>query len=187
MQDLFIEFLPPWVETNLQPAFYDRESGTVLQQTARMYAKINEIVKVINKYQDYDEAIKSLQDQINVLTYNLDSLRSSVDSQLDEFMSEVIALVQGQIDNLKRYSDSEDAKLKAYIDDAIIGKIILYNPATGLQDNLQNVINTIYDVSRTGSITASEYDALELTATVYDGKEITAYDYDVNGKAILTQ
>lgn len=48
MQDLFIEFLPPWVETNLQPAFYDRESGTVLQQTARMYGKINEVIKAVN-------------------------------------------------------------------------------------------------------------------------------------------
>lgn len=187
MQDLFIEFLPPWVETNLQPAFYDRESGTVLQQTARMYAKINDIIKVINNYQNYDEAIKNLQSQINYVTYSLNLLKSSVDSQLDEFMAEVIQLIESQIDNLKRYSDSEDAKLKAYIDEAIIGKIVLYNPVNGLQDNLQNVINSIYDVSRTGAITAGEYDALELTANEYDSEQITAYDYDVDGKTILTQ
>ena len=41
MQNIFIEFLPPWVETGIQTAFYDKESGTVLQQTARMYAKVN--------------------------------------------------------------------------------------------------------------------------------------------------
>ena len=45
MQNFFIEFLPPWVETGLQPAFYDKESGTVLQQVSRMYAKINELIK----------------------------------------------------------------------------------------------------------------------------------------------
>ena len=48
--NIFIEFLPPWIETGLQPAFYDKESGTVLQQTARMYAKVNELVENVNDY-----------------------------------------------------------------------------------------------------------------------------------------
>ena len=48
MQNIFIELLPPWIETGLQPAFYDKESGTVLQQTSRMYAKVNELVQSVN-------------------------------------------------------------------------------------------------------------------------------------------
>lgn len=43
-----INFLPPWVETNEQPAFYDLESGTCLQQTARMYNKVNQLVRSQN-------------------------------------------------------------------------------------------------------------------------------------------
>ena len=42
-------FLPPWIETGLQPAFYDKESGTVLQQTARMYARVNMLIRMFNK------------------------------------------------------------------------------------------------------------------------------------------
>lgn len=42
--------LPYWVLTDLQPAFYDSESGTVLQQLSRMYPKIQEI---INRYNDF--------------------------------------------------------------------------------------------------------------------------------------
>ena len=49
MENIFINVLPPWVETGLQPAFYDKESGTVLQQVSRMYAKVNELVKAFNK------------------------------------------------------------------------------------------------------------------------------------------
>ena len=45
----FINFLPPWVETNIQPAFYDKESGTCIQQTARMYNKVNELVRIANE------------------------------------------------------------------------------------------------------------------------------------------
>ena len=51
-----INFLPPWVETNLQPAFYDAESGTCLQQTSRMYAKVNQLVRNVN---EQNEAIDS--------------------------------------------------------------------------------------------------------------------------------
>ena len=58
MQNLFIEFLPPWVETGLQPAFYDKESGTVLQQTARMYAKLNELIKDFNSLYNYFVELK---------------------------------------------------------------------------------------------------------------------------------
>ena len=28
MENIFVEFLPPWVETGLQPAFYDKEDVT---------------------------------------------------------------------------------------------------------------------------------------------------------------
>lgn len=187
MQDMFIEFLPPWVETNLQPAFYDRESGTVLQQTARMYAKINDIIKVINEYQNYDDKINELKNEIDVMQAEWVAYRITVDRQLDSFMANVIALVDTEINKLKQYSDDEDAKLKNYIDEAIIGKIVIYNPVTGLRDNLQDVVNSLYDVNRAEGITAAEYDALELTATDYDGEEITAYDYDIYGKTILTQ
>ena len=42
--------LPYQVLTDLQPAFYDSESGTVLQQTSRMYAKLQEALKEFNDY-----------------------------------------------------------------------------------------------------------------------------------------
>lgn len=66
MQNIFIEFLPPWVETGLQPAFYDKESGTVLQQTARMYAKINELIASYNKFtEDITDQQVEFEDKID--------------------------------------------------------------------------------------------------------------------------
>ena len=93
MQDLFIEFLPPWVETGLQPAFYDRESGTVLQQTARMYAKVNELVKAVN---GMDKVIKEYVDYIDNYFKNLD-VQEEINNKLDEMaeggeLAEFIAL-----------------------------------------------------------------------------------------------
>lgn len=50
MNRYHIRPLPFWVLTDLQPAFYDSESGTVLQQLSRIYPKIQE---VIDRYNDF--------------------------------------------------------------------------------------------------------------------------------------
>ena len=187
MQDLYIEFLPPWVETNLQPAFYDVESGTVLQQTARMYGKINEIIKIINDYRSYDEEIEALQRDMALLRTEMTSFENSVDAQLINMYNSILTLINNKIGELKRYSDEKDEELKAYVDDALINKVMVYNPINGLHEDIQTVIYALYDVNRTDALTATEYDALELTATEYDAEQITASDYDLNGKTILTQ
>lgn len=91
MQNIFIDFLPPWVETGLQPAFYDKESGTVLQQVARMYAKVNQLVKA---FDDLDEATVStvneyitkfteLHDYVHDYFDNLD-VQEEINNKLDE-------------------------------------------------------------------------------------------------------
>ena len=92
MQNLFIEFLPPWVETGLQPAFYDKESGTILQQVSRMYAKINELINSNNKLA---KDFKDLHDYVYDYFDNLD-VQEEIDNKLDEMaeggeLAEIIA------------------------------------------------------------------------------------------------
>lgn len=45
-----ISLLPRWALTNPQPAFLDGESGSVLEQTAKMYAKVNELITEYNSF-----------------------------------------------------------------------------------------------------------------------------------------
>lgn len=189
MQDLFIEFLPPWVETGLQPAFYDRESGTVLQQTARMYAKLNEVIKIVNGYKNYDEEIASLKAQMNGLVADNErfklNLQVDINNQMIAFKREVNDRMDIQMEGLKAYVDSQNETLRQYIDEIALGQITLYNPATGEMEDIQNIINGLYDMNRTDALSATEYDALELTATAYDAYELTASDYDFHGKSLL--
>ena len=42
--------LPHWVLVNKFPAFHDLESATVLEQTSRLYGKINELIESYNGY-----------------------------------------------------------------------------------------------------------------------------------------
>lgn len=51
--------LPHWVLTNYQSAFYDSESGTVLQAMARIYPKIEELIT------DYNDYVKRIDNIIN--------------------------------------------------------------------------------------------------------------------------
>lgn len=95
MQNIFIDILPPWVETGLQPAFYDLESGTVLQQTARMWAKMREMGVAFNTFTtDVTETVNRFIDEFHDLyTYvhdyfdNLDvqeEINNKLDSMVDD-------------------------------------------------------------------------------------------------------
>lgn len=90
MQNIFIELLPPWVETGLQPAFYDKESGTVLQQVSRMYAKINQLIGSVNNQNktiaDYIQKFIDLKDYVDTYFNNLD-VQSEINNKLDQMAS----------------------------------------------------------------------------------------------------
>ena len=91
MNKLFVPFLPPWVETGLQPAFYDLESGTVLQQTARMYDKVNQLIRLFNELSEetqttvneYIAKFTELKDFVEDYFYNLD-VQEEINNKLDD-------------------------------------------------------------------------------------------------------
>ena len=95
MDKLFVNFLPPWVETNIQPAFYDKESGSVLQQTARMYAKVNCLVRMFNKLsketqetvEEYIAKFVELKNFVDTYFENLD-VQEEINNKLDDMVEQ---------------------------------------------------------------------------------------------------
>lgn len=87
--NIFIDFLPPWVETGIQPAFYDKESGTVLQQTARMYAKVNELIADNHTQNetidDYIDKFNELHDYVYDYFDNLD-VQEEINNKLNKMV-----------------------------------------------------------------------------------------------------
>lgn len=103
MKKIFAPFLPPWAETGLQPAFYDVESGTVLQQTARMYDKVNQLTRLFNELseetketvEEYIAKFIELKDFVDDYFDNLD-VQEEINNKLDDMveagtMSDLIA------------------------------------------------------------------------------------------------
>lgn len=95
MENIFVEFLPPWVETGLQPAFYDKESGTVLQQTARMYARVNMLIRMFNKLskktkevvEEYIAKFNELHDYVYNYFDNLD-VQEEINNKMDQLVED---------------------------------------------------------------------------------------------------
>lgn len=91
MENIFVEFLPPWIETGRQPAFYDKESGSVLQQTARMYARVNMLIRMFNKLskqtkeviEEYIGKFNELHDYVDDYFANLD-VQEEINNKLDQ-------------------------------------------------------------------------------------------------------
>ena len=123
-----------------------------------------------------------------------------VNTTLQEFRTEVTELedyVNDQILNFKNYTDSKfnllDAKytlavnnLQNQIDNLPDSIPTVYNPASGLKESLQKALYDYWRLLREPySLTAGEYQQLNITASEYQQLEITAIDYDLKAKQLL--
>lgn len=58
--------LPHWCITDLQPAFYDTDSRTAVEQTGILYAKVKELIDIYNAFVDkVNEHIEEFEDGTN--------------------------------------------------------------------------------------------------------------------------
>lgn len=155
--------------------------------------QLNETIEVVNEHTDfidnYAGQIEEMQAELAQFKeewkqYKID-LNASITQQLADFETAIRGELAGQLAQIRSYVDVQDRALKDYIDNVALGQIQVYNPATGQLQDLQTVINSLFDAGRENAITASEYDALQLTATYYDEQQISAYDYDTAGKTLL--
>ena len=115
--------------------------------------------------------------------------------------SEYTRSIQSAVDQLRIYIDNQDvyynglaqgyanqAKIdaNAYTDEKVLNYTMMINPITGQYEDVRDVVSDVVMYFHTeNSLTAGEYDALDITAGYYDSKDLTAYDYDFNGKLRL--
>ena len=114
---------------------------------------------------------------------------------------ETAASIQQAVNSLTTYIDNQDvhydtlaqsyaanalSSANSYTDNKILNYTMMINPITGQYEDVRKVVDDIVTYFHTeNSLTAGEYDALDLTADDYDTHQLTAYDYDFNGKLRL--
>lgn len=149
---------------------------------ARMLAIEEENQAIRALYDTFVEEINTRFEDLNTeFINNFETLRQSIDQRFNALELEVnnnLANFNIRLKYLNNKLDDTLANLPDYI--------IMTDPFTGQPNNITNIIAELASGQKVDSITASEYDALELTAQAYDNYEITAYDYDWNGKNILS-
>lgn len=170
------------------PFVYDSEES-FLEMLRKFYKYLHELTEASKAMSDDITELRSemtsFEQQINEEIERINDILVEYDLKIERVENELKVYVDDKIVNLRNYVDSQDNLLDERIKNIEIGKINLYDPTTGLYSPIQIVIDNLYDMNRSNSLTASEYDALELTATAYDAYELTAREYDINGKELL--
>lgn len=142
MENIFVEFLPPWIETGLQPAFYDKESGTVLQQTARMYARVNMLIRMFNKLSKNTKTeIESFENTVN----------ETVNEYIEKF-NQLHDYVEDYFDNLDVQEEINN-KLDAMVEAGTLQEII----TAYIQANVAWTFDTVADMKLADNLINGSY------------------------------
>ena len=117
MKKYCLKHLPHWVLTDPQPAFYDCESATAVQQTAKIYAKIQELITLYNEFTNQvnryitefeDGIIKDFNCFQNCIIKTMNDYIATIDMKIDlqdnkieESINNQNAIIQNAIDYMK--------------------------------------------------------------------------------------
>lgn len=122
---------------------------------------------------DFEALNTEFNDKFNQQTQELNNhfavLENHVNGTLSGFNSRLIAM---------------DIKLDNAIDN-LAQTLTMYNPFTGIEEPIANVIYQLASFHMEDALTAGVYDGFSLTAATYDNKNLTAYQYDVQGSIYL--
>lgn len=175
------------------PLAFD-ESLSYLEQVCTILKKLNETIEQVNinteVLENIDVNFTKIYEDLAKMQQEIDSLETRIENEID---TRFTSMYQQLTSLLNDYQASFNLRLDTAVDelnnriDAIeLGDISAYNPTTGRVENINKVLQDIYDSVRYDALTCTEFEALDLTATGFDAVEITAFNFDNNGKSILT-
>lgn len=139
-----IKPLPNWCLTGTRPAFYDTESADTIEQTAKLYGVIQELVNDYNKY--VDEINKTINDFITGITKDQEEFKNSINKIMHDYIAMIDEKIKLQdlkidetIDFMKTNLSSSitslltEMKTNGELDEAILNAI----------DNIGTRVNTL--------------------------------------------
>ena len=149
MKKYCLQHLPHWVLTDTLPAFYDCESATAIQQTAKLYGKIQELITI---YKDF------VRDVNRYIT----EFEEGIIKDFNCFQNCVIKTMNDYIESIDTKIELQDNKIQEAIDymknNLVSTVTTLFNQAVQNGDIRANLLETYdsNDESLVLSIVASE-------------------------------
>ena len=133
---------------------------------------------------DFIKFKKDVNDNFDALTLRLMDQIAAAESNLQRQIDIFKAQVNYELDVFQNQLTAMDTKLDDALDH-IADHIYMFNPFTGQEEPVTQVIGYLASLHMEDAITAGEYDALAITAGYYDGLNLTAYQYDITAKQYL--
>lgn len=177
-----------------------KESLTYEEQILWMQKNLNDAIDLLNQlkeaFDNIDLNFDELERKINLINEELVIINSKIEAKADK--ADVDSAISALDQSLRELINSEYAVLKEYTDEHIddlqyqidhidVDNIKVLDPTTGTESTVQQALINIYNVGRTDSISAGEFDALALTAGAFDAKGISAFNFDQHSKSLLNE
>lgn len=181
-----------------------KESLTYEEQILWMQKNLNDAIDLLNQlkedfdnidlnFDELEEKINLINEELFIVNGKIKNLednkadKTEVELAISNLDQELRSLINSEYTILKEYVDEADEHLQYQIDHIDIDSIKVLDPTTGTESTIQQALINVYNVGRTDSISAGEFDALGLTAGEFDAKEISAFNFDQHSKSLLTE
>ncbi len=130
--------LPKWVLSNKYPAFFESESMTAIEQTARVYGAMQQL---IDEYNSFADAVNA----------EIEKYETSTTQDIDKFKCCVTELMENYIKSIDMKMDDASVFMK-----------------TNIEETTSNIINSAIDEGRIVITTRynEETESLEVTGGV---------------------
>lgn len=132
-----ITLLPHWVLTNVRPGFYDTDSGTTIEQTAKVYRAMRELQSDYNKFVD----------EINTC---ITEFVDSINKDQEEFEEEITKIIHDYIKTLD---------LKIAHQDRVIEESIVYIKEN-ITDGVRQVLTEMKESGELAEVITSSIDEM---------------------------
>lgn len=121
-----MEKLPHWVLTDKNPAFYDTESATAIEQTAKLYGAVNELIEDFNQLDEettnhLSEQDQDIENQKNVVIPATikDEIQNQIDNgTFEQAINEYAGDLESRLDNLLGSVTTGSTSMDAEVIDA---------------------------------------------------------------------
>lgn len=158
MRKYCVKPLPHWCLTDLQPAFYDTESGSVIQLVARIYPKIEELVVNYNSF--VDEINRYIDEFESGMIADFDCFKNCIIKTMNEYIETIDTKINLQDTRIGEAIERQDKSIadKFAEQDEIIADAVQY-----MKDNIVATATSLFQQALSdGDISAelvSTYDA----------------------------
>jgi polyhydroxyalkanoate synthesis regulator phasin len=115
---MIIKKLPHWVLSSKSPSFYETEGGTVLEQTAIMYKKMQELIDNYNSF--VDEINNEIDEFISSSQRDQEEFELKINQMIHDFTTLVTTEMNSQVGRIDEFIESMSENLRTTVQQFLV-------------------------------------------------------------------